>query len=471
MKKLLVIMLFAIALFGAKLNYIEANNNFIRKDIDNNIVYSYNKAVEEARHSVVNISTKKRIKVTQANPFNFMFNDPFFRQFFGDDFFNQQQLPKERLQRALGSGVIISKDGYIVTNAHVVKGADEITVSLGDNPDKEFDAKLIGIDTDSDLAVIKIEAKGLKPIKLGDSSKLKIGDLVFAIGNPFGIGQTVTHGIISALNKSNVGINRYENFIQTDAPINPGNSGGALIDSRGVLVGINSAIITRSGGNNGIGFAIPVNMVKIVAKKLVEHGKVIRGYLGVSIGDLNKNLKKVYNHKKGAIIIDVVKDSPADKFGLKRGDLIYKVNNKKIKNANELSIVIGSYNPGDEVTLYIERDKQNLIKKVKLGNRDDFFQISSNKAVLGGLYLSDITPKIKKRFQLPITIKGVVVTKVKSNSTAFKAGIMPGDVIIQIEDYEINSLNDVNKALKKYKNQYKRIYFSRYGNIFMIALK
>jgi len=472
MKKILGFLLFCVLLYGAKLHYTEADSDFTRKDINSNVVYSYNKAVEEAKHSVVNISTKKKVKIAQTNPFNFMFNDPFFRQFFGNNFFNHRQMPQERLQRALGSGVIISKDGYIVTNAHVVKEADEITVSLGDNPDVEYDAKLIGIDVDSDLAVIKIKAKeDLKPIKLGDSSRLKIGDLVFAIGNPFGIGQTVTHGIVSALNKSNVGINRYENFIQTDAPINPGNSGGALIDSRGVLVGINSAIITRSGGNNGIGFAIPVNMVKIVVTKLVEHGKVVRGYLGVSIGNLNKNLKKVYKHKKGAVIIDVVKDSPADKFGLKRGDLVYQVNNKKIKNANELSIVIGSFNPGDKISLYIERDKENMIKKVKLANKDEFLQVSSNKAVLGGLYLSDITNRLRKQFQLSATIKGVVVTKVKDNSSAFKAKILPGDVIIQVENYAITSLNDMNKVLKKYKNQYKRIYFSRYGNIFMIALK
>jgi serine protease Do len=470
MKKILMIALVSIVVFGAKLNLEFANDNFKRENPSNkNIVLSYNSCIKDAKHSVVNIATKKKIKVAMNNPFGSIFNDPFFRQFFGQGF--QNQIPKERFERSLGSGVIISKDGYIVTNAHVVKGADSITVTLGDNPDIEYNAQLIGIDVDSDLAVIKIKAKNLQPIKLGDSNKLKVGDIVFAIGNPFGVGQTVTKGIVSALNKSNVGINRYENFIQTDAPINPGNSGGALIDSRGVLIGINSAILTRSGGNNGIGFAIPVNMVKEVATKLVEQGKVVRGYLGVSIGNLDKNLKKVYNHKHGAVVLNVAQDTPAKKYGLKRGDLIYKINNQKIKDATQLSRVIGSYSPNDKITLYVERNKQNITLEVVLADRTSFITANVTNEVLGGLILSNITDQIKQQYHLPIDIKGAIVTKVKQNSKAANMGFMPGDVIIQIEDIEIKNLKDANKALAKYKNRYKRVYVSRGDVILVIVVK
>ena len=242
-------------------------------------ILSFNKAIEHAGKCVVNISAKKRVR--QNIPQAFM--DPFFREFFNMPF--GQMMPRERVQRSLGSGVIVSSNGYIITNNHVIDGADEVHVTLPGSS-KDYMAEVIGSDPKTDIAVIKIDAKDLPAIMLGDSDELKTGDLVFAIGNPFGVGESVSQGIISALGKDSVGINQYENFIQTDAAINPGNSGGALVDSRGVLIGINSSIITRSGANNGIGFAIPVNMVKRVATQLIEHGKVEYGYLGVSISDL-----------------------------------------------------------------------------------------------------------------------------------------------------------------------------------------
>lgn len=255
---------------------------------------SFNSSVKDAMKSVVNISAKRHVNAMGNFPLQ-MFNDPIFKRFFGDQFGNQFQ--QNRIQRSLGSGVILSEDGYIVTNNHVIENAEEIIVTIGDDP-TEYTANVIGKDADSDIAVIKIEGNNFNAIKVGYSKHLKVGDVIFALGNPFGIGSTVTQGIISALNKNKVGINRYENFIQTDASINPGNSGGALIDSRGALIGINSAIITKSGGNNGIGFAIPVAMVKDVVQKLIKDGKVTRGYLGVVIDDLNKNLQESITIKK-----------------------------------------------------------------------------------------------------------------------------------------------------------------------------
>ncbi|WP_201352108.1 DegQ family serine endoprotease [Hydrogenimonas urashimensis] len=427
-------------------------------------ILSFNKAIEHASRCVVNISAKKRIKenIPQA------FMDPFFRQFFNMPF--GQMMPRERIQRSLGSGVIVTKDGYIVTNNHVVDGADEVHVTLpGDT--NEYKAKIVGTDPKTDVAVIKIEKKDLPAIKMGDSDTLKTGDLVFAIGNPFGVGESVSQGIISALGKDSMGINQYENFIQTDAAINPGNSGGALVDSRGVLIGINSAILTRSGANNGIGFAIPVNMVKRVATQLIEHGKVEYGYLGVSISNLDPTLQKVYKNKEGAVILDVDEDTPAKKAGLKRGDLIIEVNGKKIKDASDLKNVIGSIPPGKEVTIAYERNKKVEHVKVKLAEfPDSKFKIEGDRGVVNGLTLQNLTPQIRNQLGIPDDIEGVIVSEVKQGSEADKAGFMPGDIIIQIEDTMIKDVKDVEKAMKRYSGK-KRVYINRRGMIRILVVE
>ncbi|MEA1915289.1 MAG: Do family serine endopeptidase [Campylobacterota bacterium] len=448
------------------LNEVKQNPNRISPNSLSE-VYSFNSSIKHAVHSVVNISTKKIIS-NRNKGVEQMFNDPFFRQFFGNGFGNV--IPKERLQKSLGSGVVLSKNGYIVTNAHVVENADEIVVTIG-KEEKEYTAKMIGTDKDSDLAVIKIEAKNLKAIPIGASKSLLVGDLVFAIGNPFGIGQTVTQGIVSALNKNKVGINRYENFIQTDASINPGNSGGALIDSRGALIGINSAIMTRSGGNNGVGFAIPVAMVKNIVKTLVEDGKVTRGYLGVSIEDISKELKSVYTHKKGALILDVAKDTPAFKNGIKRGDLIYAINGQKINNANELQRRIGSFKPNDKISFSIERNKKNISIDIVLGSRDALATLNNNSNILKGLFVSDITAQNSSKYRIQSGIKGVLITDVEAGSKAEKVGFQAGDIIIQIENMEIENLQMISKALKKYKKQAKRIYVNRYGRILVSVIQ
>lgn len=435
-----------------------------------NQIYSFNDSVKDAMLSVVNISTKKHVTNSVGNLPMEMFSDPLFRRFFGDQFGNQ--FNQNKIQRALGSGVIVSEDGYIVTNNHVIENADEITVTLSAGETMEYNATLIGKDPDSDLAVIKIEAKDLKPIKVGHSSDLRVGDLIFAIGNPFGIGETVTQGIISALNKNQVGINRYENFIQTDASINPGNSGGALVDSRGALIGINSAIISKSGGNNGIGFAIPIDMAKEVATKLVEEGKVTRGYLGVVINDLTKDTAKVYKHKSGALIMEVGRGTPAERYGLKRGDLIYAINNKPVRDRADLQNIIASFKPNEKITIKLERDRKEITLTPVLGNREGLIVSDSiNGSILGGLQLSDIDSTIIERFRLQRDISGVLVTNVKAKSDAEKVGFQAGDVIIQIEDIAIKKFGDVQEALRKYNDSYKRVYVNRQGKILLLVIK
>jgi len=430
-------------------------------------ILSFHDAIKDAKNSVVNISTTKTVQ--QNDQIQDMFNHPFFRDFFGPGFQMPQQ---ERKASSLGSGVIVSNDGYIITNNHVVEGADEIVVSLIDNS-KEFKAKIIGLDPKSDLAVIKIEADDLHAIKMGDSSALLEGDVVFAIGNPFGVGGTITQGIVSALNKSGIGLNRYEDFIQTDASINPGNSGGALVDSRGALVGINTAILSRSGGNNGIGFAIPSNMAKTIAKALIETGKIERGYMGVSIGDLTSDLKEVYTHKEGALILGVEAGGPADEAKIKRLDLITKINNTPIKNANDLKNTVGALLPGKKARITLERDNKILTTTVTLGNID-----AAEKGITGaqdsrikGLSLGALDEESRYRYRIPQNVEGVLVLEVEKNSDAQKFGFRQGDVIVQVEQTAVANLEQFNNAIKQTKRDMIRVLVSRGGYISPILVR
>jgi serine protease Do len=417
-------------------------------------VLSFYEGIKDVVKSVVNISTTKKIEAGRG------YYSPY----------SPYPYPQQGRPHALGSGVILTKDGYIVTNNHVIENADDITVILPDSKD-EYKAKLIGTDKESDLAVIKIEAKNLTPIKLANAQNLRVGDVVFAVGNPFGVGESVTQGIISALNKNRVGINQYENFIQTDASINPGNSGGALVDSRGALIGINSVIISRSGGNNGIGFAIPIDMVKNITTHLIEKGHVTRGYLGVSISDVTKEYRSVYNHKKGAVILSVEPNSPAEKYGLKRGDLVYDINGKKIKNASDLKQKVASYKPDQKIELGIERDKKDIDVEVVLSSRDAFSLDKSTMEIFKGMRIVPLSGQIRYQYRIPSYVNGVLIEDIKPLSKAEKVGFQAGDVIIQIEDDPVNSIQDLQSALKKYKKQPKRIYVNRYGTVLMLVIK
>ena len=318
----------------------------------------FHTAAEVAMPSVVNIFTSKEVRAP-SHPF---MDDPFFQRFFGDRF-------GPRTERSLGSGVIVSPEGYILTNHHVVEAASEIQVALMDGRNAE--ARIIGSDPESDLAVLKIDLGELPSITFGESEKARVGDIVLAIGNPFGVGQTMTMGIIGALGRSQVGINTFENFIQTDAAINPGNSGGALTDTSGNLIGINTAIYSRSGGSLGIGFAIPVDAAKQIMHQIIETGGVVRGWLGVSMQDLTPELAESFGLKKagGALIAGVLKNGPADDAGIKPGDVLVAVNGKPIFNSSEMLNMVASLAPGKSATLTILRHGGQQDIQVRIGKR------------------------------------------------------------------------------------------------------
>lgn len=454
-KQSILLTLSVLALNAYQITEMPSFNKRINPTSENNAVYSYNEAIAPATKAVVNISTQKKVTI-ESNP---MLNDPFFQQFFGDMF---SQIPRDKVERSLGSGVIISSDGYIITNYHVIEGADKIIVNLP-NDAKEYTASLIGQDQDGDLAVIKINKTNLPFIKFADSNEVKIGDIVFAIGNPFGVGETITQGIVSATNK-NIDINAYENFIQTDASINPGNSGGALIDSRGALIGINTAILSRTGGNHGVGFAIPANMVKEVANALVNSGKITRGYIGIGMQDLNSDLADNYGNVQGAVVISIEDNSPAKKAGLLVWDLITAVNGKKVQNSAQLRNLIGSLKPNSKVILTIVRDGKVLNVELILAERKNRAieekEIntleSKDESAISGMRIENLSDQIRQRYRIHESIQGVLVTQVAPNSKAEMYGFNKGDVIAQIENMPIKNTTDYANAINKFKGKMKR---------------
>lgn len=424
------------------------------------VLLSYYDAVKDAKKCVVNIFTQKTVKQNaQTNPF---MNDPFFREFFGKNFGGMA--PKDRVERSLGSGVIVGSEGYIVTNNHVISGADTVMVLLADEK-KEYKAKVIGVDPKTDLAVIKIDAKNLPTIAFADSSKVREGDVVFAIGNPFGVGESITQGIVSALNKSGIGINEYENFIQTDAPINPGNSGGALIDSRGGLIGINTAIISPTGQNNGIGFAIPANMTKTIAKSLIEKGKVERGFIGISMRDLDAQSRKFYGRDSGCVVMDVTDGSPAQKGGLARGDLIVSANGKPVNDSSDLKNAVGALEPGAQIVIGIVRDKKSASVTLRVEKQDVKEVKAGQFEIIEGMGVSAITDEARKKYSIRQGVKGVVVASVKDGSLASKLGFLEGDIIVQVENKIVNGIEDA-KTIGSIEG--KRVFVNRRGTIYMM---
>jgi serine protease Do len=402
------------------------------------------------RPAVVNISTTS-IETMEENPFGDMFNDPFFKHFFGDQYGGGHPGQKRKFKSsALGSGVIASENGYILTNNHVVKGAQEIKVILFDK--REFKGKVVGTDPRTDLAVIKIDAKGLPTLSFGDSSKLKTGDVVLAVGNPFGLNQTITMGIVSAVGRSNIGLADFEDFIQTDAAINPGNSGGALVNGSGELVGINTAIFSTSGGYMGIGFAIPSDMAKTVMDSIVEHGKVIRGWLGVSIQNLTPELSKSLSIKEteGALISGIESDSPAEKAGLKQGDLITEMNGNKIVDVTGLRNMVAATAPGTRVDFKIVRNGKEESITVTLGEYKEKQVIKKTEYenALKGVTVQEITASLRDRLNLPESIIGVVVTDVGSNSPA-QGLLQANDVIQEVDRKPVRSALEYEDIVSK----------------------
>jgi len=394
--------------------------------------------LKEALPAVVNIATSGRVQVQQSP----LFNDPFFRRFF--DIPDQ---PRERKTQSLGSGVIVdAKNGYIITNNHVIDKADEINVTLSDG--RHFKAKLIGTDPETDIAVIQIDANEITALPVADSDQLNVGDFAVAIGNPFGLGQTVTSGIISALGRSGLGIEGYEDFIQTDASINPGNSGGALVNLNGELIGINTAIFSQSGGNIGIGFAIPINMVREVMQHLVTHGEVKRGRLGASAQDITPDLAKAFdlkNGQSGAVITQVIPDSAADKSGLKAGDIVIAVNDKPVRDGSDLRNYIGLLRIGQKVEMTIVREGKQ--KKLVAVVEEPESSSKLGKAIhekLEGAEFADII----EGNPLYGRVQGVLVAQVEPGSMAMRAGLRKGDLIISANRKEVKSVDDLAKAVK-----------------------
>jgi serine protease Do len=405
--------------------------------------------VQKVVPSVVNIFSSRKVATDTRNLEQF-FEEPLSRRFLGDQF-RQPLIPRERQERSLGSGVIISSDGHIVTNNHVIDGGTDIKVSLNDK--SEYPARLVGTDSKTDLAVLKIEKTGLPALPLGDSSKVQVGDVVLAIGNPFGVGQTVTMGIVSATGRD-LGIEDYEDFIQTDAAINPGNSGGALVSAEGRLIGINTAIMSRSGGNQGVGFAIPASMARNVTDQIIHGGKVSRAFLGVMIQPITPDLAKAFKLSKseGALISDVNPGSPAERAGLKPGDVVTKVDDQAVSDARALRLMIGEMSPGKTVQLAVLRDGLEQRYPITLGEQPSdngdspsFSGGASSSRALDGVSLETLTPESARQYGLTRNVKGVVARRVNPDSAAAKAGLEAGDVILEVNRHPVASIEDVHR--------------------------
>jgi serine protease Do len=420
--------------------------------------------------SIVNISTTRVIKSREETPFDF-FDDPFFRRFFGDQL-PHPNVPKEHKEQSLGSGVIVSEDGYIVTNNHVIEKAEEIKVSLLDK--RDYRAKLIGADPKTDIAVIKIEAKGLTALPWGDSNKLKAGEVVFAIGNPFGLNQTVTMGVISAVGRANVGIADYEDFIQTDAAINPGNSGGALVNTRGELIGINTAILSRTGGYQGIGFAVPSSMARQVMDSLVKYKKVVRGWLGVSIQEVTSDLAEEFGVKdlRGALVSGIVKGSPAEKAGIKQGDVILEYDGKVVEDTGHLRNMVSQTPIGTVVKIKLLRRKKEIELQVTIAELPKKMSEASSgngaapgtereSSALTGLVVRELTPEIARHMGIDESERGVVVIKIDPESRLYDGGIRPGDIILQINQQNISNLDEYKKSAARIKANERVLFLIR----------
>jgi serine protease Do len=431
--------------------------------------------VERALPAVVNVSSSRTVKTKDMRTMPF-FSDPLFRQFFGNQFGQQFQAPRERRERSLGSGVIVSPDGYILTNNHVIQGATDIEVSLSDK--RDLKARLVGTDPKTDIAVLKIDATDLPVLTFGNSDKARVGDVVLAIGDPFGVGETVTMGIISATGRGNLDIEDYEDFIQTDAAINPGNSGGALIDSRGELIGINTAIVTGGGGGNqGIGFAIPVNLARQVMDQILKNGHVVRGYLGVAIQAVTPALAKAFGLSQvhGAIVGDVTKDSPASRAGLAKGDVILAMDGKPITDFQLFRLKVAQTAPGTAVKLTIRRDGRDRDITVTLGELPEKTKTASASETegspLSGVKVEDLTPDIADQIGVARGTLGVVVDSVEDGSAASDAGLRRGDVIEEVNHQGVPNTAAFDRAVREAGSRPVLLLVNRQGTTSFLVIE
>lgn len=408
---------------------------------------SFAPVIRKVAPSVVNIYTNK---TSRSAPMRGYLMDPM-NPFFGIPF---EQVPPERREQSLGSGVIVSRDGYILTNHHVIDGADQILVALHDNK-STHEAKLIGTDPQTDIAVIKIEMENAPAITLTDSDQVEVGDIALAIGNPFGIGQTVTMGIVSAKGRRGMGIVDYEDFIQTDASINPGNSGGALVDAKGRLIGINQSILSRSGGNQGVGFSVPINLAKHVMASLVSNGRVERGQLGVMVQPVTPELAEAFGleEKNGALIGEVTPGSPAERSGLQPGDVILEFDGKKVEGSAELRLMVSKAQPGSEIPAVVFRDGKRLDLTLAIGGSTKQTSASTGRATmdspLDGLQVRDLDASLRRQLGFPSNLGGVVVTDIDHASPAARSGLQPGDVIFELNRRQLADARDFSEALRQ----------------------
>jgi serine protease Do len=421
---------------------------------------SFAPVVKKAAPSVVTIYSTRTIRVQpMQNPFR---NNPMFRRFFGDQM-PQDDQPRSLKEYGLGSGVIVSPNGYILTANHVVSGADEIKVATTDDNKKEYIARVIGTDPLTDVAVLKIDATNLPAITLGDSDQLEIGDVVLAIGNPLELGQSVTMGIISGLGRHYEGINGYQDFIQTDAAINRGNSGGALVDTEGRLIGINTWIASEGGGNEGLGFAVPINLAKHSMESLIKGGKVTRGYLGIGLQDIDAGLAKSFNlpNQNGALVTDVAPGTPAEKAGIKSGDVIVSFNGMEVPDAHGLQLAVSQCEPGSPATIKLIRDGVQKEISVTLaalpgqgGNEDDQNSSGVDNSTtdsLDGVTVADLDQNVRQELKIPDSLQGAVVTDVDQDSNAADAGLQKGDVIVQINRQPVKDSDSAVNLCKQAK--------------------
>ena len=436
---------------------------------------SFAPVVEKALPAVVNISSSKATKVSAEGMPQQM--DPMFRQFFGDQFGGREQgreqgrgseAPRKQYEHSLGSGVVVRSDGYILTNNHVIDGANEITVTF-DNK-REMKAKLVGTDAKTDIAVLKVDATNLPTIALSDSSQARVGDVVLAMGSPFGLKQTVTMGIVSARGRTGLGIEDYEDFIQTDASINPGNSGGALLNTRGELIGINTAILANNGGNQGVGFAIPANLAHSVMTQVMEHGKVVRGYLGLLPQDITPAMAQALHSKQneGVLIGDVTAGAPAAAAGLQRGDVILDLNGQKVDDSNQLRMKVSLTPPGTTVQLKVLHDGSEKTVAVKLAEMPANLGGSAEKSEEGSngatSALEGVSVEASKGH-------GVTVTDVDQGSPAATAGLREGDTILEVNRAAVSSVADFDKAMRNVSNGATLLLVKRGENTFYVAVQ
>ena len=439
---------------------------------------SYAPVVKKVLPSVVTITSSRMVKTGFQGGEDGI--PPMFRQFFGDEFDNQGgqfRAPRQQREQGLGSGVIVSPNGYILTNNHVVDHAASVTVIM---PDKhEYKARVVGADPKTDIAVLKVEAGSLEPITIGDSDKVQVGDFVLAVGNPFGVGKTVTMGIVSATGRANLGIEDYEDFIQTDASINPGNSGGALVNERGELIGINTAILSNGsrGGNQGIGFAVPVGVARSVMDQIIRDGKVTRAYLGVMAQEVTPAIAKAFHQPevRGALIGDVTPNSPAERAGLEKGDILLDINGKPVNSSAELRMRVSLMAPGTKVNVKVFRGGAEKVLPLTLAEMPTVTAKNEqpengSEDSLQGITVENATARTARQLGLPANAAGVVVTGVDPASKAAESGLKRGDVIQEVNHKPVRNTSDFEAAVRGAKEDSTLLLVNRQGNTMFLAV-